>query len=353
MALQSDRPVSIPDAEEGTLALIRTAAEETLAAWPGARAAVLFGSRARGDHSALSDWDIAFILSEGEQVEPIPSGLPMDRLSPDVDVQCLALPEPVARRKACAIGHVARGIARDGKLLAGIWDRSEPEGERVRMQPGEFWQLIYNAVSNMESAALEVEKIGKTTRWKPLDTACNIFAARSADAAEHLAKAMLGRADIEYDRVHDLSALARQAEKTKEHPDLARAILSMNGRTKEEHHVGPYGHVSAAGCQHAAARLLTMLPLLEAEIAAGKKDGSLSVTEDGDGIREEVASTAREREAGLRAAAGAAAVPAAPEEFIDDKIAVLVESCLPLADGLAALADTLLHPPAETPTPFD
>lgn len=332
------------------LALIRTAAEETLAVWPRARAAVLFGSRARGEHSALSDWDIAFILSEGKQVEPIPPGLPIGRLYPDLDLQCLGLPEPVARRKACAIGHVARGVVRDGKLLAGEWDRSEPKGDRVRMQPGEYWQFIYNAASNMESAVLEAEKTGKTTRWKPLDGAGNIFAARSADAAEHLAKAMLGRHGIDYRPSHDLTLLASQAEE--EYPDLARAILSMDGATKDDH-VGPYGTITAAGCRHAAGRLLAMLSLLGPEIAAGKKDESLSAAEDGEGVREEVASTAREREAGLRAAAATAAVPSAPEGFIGDKIAVLVESCLPLADGLAALADSLLHPPSETPTPFD
>ena len=45
------------------------AAEVTLAAWPDARAALLFGSRVRGDHLPTSDWNVAFIThSDGGRV---------------------------------------------------------------------------------------------------------------------------------------------------------------------------------------------------------------------------------------------------------------------------------------------
>ncbi len=93
-----------PAAGAATLAGIRRAAEETLAAWPEARAAVLFGSRARGDHLPSSDWDVAFITRNGDRVTAIPDGLPIEALFRDV--QALALPEAVARRKALSIGHV-------------------------------------------------------------------------------------------------------------------------------------------------------------------------------------------------------------------------------------------------------
>ena len=78
-------------AEELMLERIRTAAEETLVAWPEAKAAVLFGSRARGDHSADSDWDLAFIPRTGERVRPIPRGLPTEALP--CRIQCLSLPD--------------------------------------------------------------------------------------------------------------------------------------------------------------------------------------------------------------------------------------------------------------------
>lgn len=167
------------------LARIRAAAGETLAAWPEARAAVLFGSRARGDHSALSDWDVAFITGEGEGVEPIPEGLPIDRLSREegLDVQCLALPESVARLKACAIGHVAHAIVRDGRLLAGTWERDMAREKRLEMEPEEYWRFAYNALNRMENAVMQTESLGETGSWNDDISACDSFAAATADAA--------------------------------------------------------------------------------------------------------------------------------------------------------------------------
>lgn len=49
--------------------VVRNACREVLKSWPGAKAAILFGSRARGDHFEDSDWDIAFI-TDNEQ--PLP-----------------------------------------------------------------------------------------------------------------------------------------------------------------------------------------------------------------------------------------------------------------------------------------
>ena len=48
-----------------TEAHIRLAAAETLRGWPEAEAAVLFGSRGRGDHRPDSDWDIVFVTQPG------------------------------------------------------------------------------------------------------------------------------------------------------------------------------------------------------------------------------------------------------------------------------------------------
>ena len=76
MRFLSEAPSGV-SSEDAGLAIIRNAAEATLAAWPEAEAAVLFGSRARGDYSHSSDWDIAFITGEGELIGPVPSGLPI------------------------------------------------------------------------------------------------------------------------------------------------------------------------------------------------------------------------------------------------------------------------------------
>ncbi len=106
-------------------------------------------------------------------------------------VQTLALPESVARRKALSIGHVGREIARDGRLLAGGWNRPRPDGEPA-MEPGKYLQFISNTSDFIETAARQVAKAGKGGEWWGADHAAARFVASTADAAEHLAKAMLG-----------------------------------------------------------------------------------------------------------------------------------------------------------------
>lgn len=55
--------------EDAMLSPIGKAVEDTLTVWPEPRAAVPFGSCARGDHP-LSDWGIAFITVAGERAGP-------------------------------------------------------------------------------------------------------------------------------------------------------------------------------------------------------------------------------------------------------------------------------------------
>lgn len=341
------------DAPDGlVLARIRAAAGETLAAWPEARAAVLFGSRARGDHSTLSDWDVAFITGKGERVEALPEGLPIDRLSREagLDVQCLALPEPVARRKAHAIGHIAHAILRDGRLLAGTWERDMSRGKRLEMEPEEYWRFAYNAVNRMENAVMQTVSLGKAGSWNHDISACDTFAAATADAAEHLAKAMLGRHGIDYDRTHDLAHLGEQAARAGQ-PELGAAISSMNGKSRR-HHVGAYGGVTADDCRHALGRFLAMVPLLAEEVAAGEQDARLSGRDAGQ-MRPATVMKARECQTALREAADRPPATA-PEEFLMEKAGVLAESRPALADALARLEQTLdpyAGPP--TPSPFD
>ena len=49
--------------------------KDALTKWPNAKAAILFGSRARGDHRDDSDWDLAFIT---ESEESLPNAVRRD-----------------------------------------------------------------------------------------------------------------------------------------------------------------------------------------------------------------------------------------------------------------------------------
>ena len=114
---------------------------------------MLFGSRARGDHSADSDWDVAFITRTGERVRPIPRGLPIEALP--CRIQCLALPDELAGRKALAIGNVGRAVVRDDMVLAGRWRRADAAGD-PRMEPADYRKSISIVITHIGNAATKL-----------------------------------------------------------------------------------------------------------------------------------------------------------------------------------------------------
>ncbi len=256
-----------PAAGAATLAGIRRAAEETLAVWPEAKAAALFGSRARGDHLPSSDWDVAFITRTGDRVTAIPDGFPIETLF--WDVQALALPESVARRKALSIGHVGRGVARDGKLLAGGWNGPRPDGEPA-MEPERYRKFIFIASDHIEHAAMKVTEPGMGGDWWLAFDVADLFVARTAGAAEHLAKAMLGRRGIDPHPTHGVDQLADQTAR-EGHSALAEDIRGMDGFTKEDHVAG-YEGTASARLQNAIRRLPTVVRRLALELASAAED---------------------------------------------------------------------------------
>ena len=325
-------------ASSGFLPHLRSVSRATLAAWPEARAAVLFGSRARGDHRPDSDWDVAFIVKDapasGGRVEAVPAGLPADSLP--AEVQRLAIPEALLRRKAAAIGHVALGIARDGRVLAGTWNR--PQARDAHMQPDEYGKLIRNAAVFMRDAARNLSDMGEGSSWEDDATACSHFLTHSADAGEHLAKAMLGRHGIDFARTHDMTALARQAEDAGL-PELARAVAALNGRAREQHvaHYRP-GIPAVEDCLHAVRRLHAVIGCLGEELDRAAGDPDLAARSGA--LRGSVLTFARQGREALEAMAARPPAPGAPEAERAgiDSLAV---ARTPFAEALAALEDRL------------
>ena len=277
--LSANRAVS--PASPGFLPHLRSVSRATLAAWPEARAAVLFGSRARGDHRPDSDWDVAFILKDspgsGRRVEAVPAGLPADALPPEV--QRLAIPEALLRRKACSICHVALGIARDGRTLAGTWTR--PQVEHALMQPDNYGHLIRNAAVLMEEAARTLSRIGRD-HWGADVGVRGQFLTRSADAGEHLAKAMLGRHGLDFARTHDVTVLSRQAGEAG-FPELARTVMVLNGLTREQHTAHYPEDVpipTEEDCRHAVRRMHAVAEGLGEELDRAAEDPALAAWSD-------------------------------------------------------------------------
>ena len=95
----------------------------------GARCVILFGSRARGDHKAHSDVDLAVIM--GAEADPMPPQLRVDLESEGVRVAGMAggdlfrrvdvrvWTEPGFRADKRSINHVAGRIWREGRILFG------------------------------------------------------------------------------------------------------------------------------------------------------------------------------------------------------------------------------------------
>lgn len=334
--------------EDAVLAIIRKAAEETLTVWPEAMAAVLFGSRARGDHSPSSDWDIAFITGEGWRVGPIPSGLPI--LGTPFEVDCLKVPEDVARRNALAIGHVGRAVVRDGKLLAGSWNRPS-SGGTATMRPDEYARLVRNAITSAGNAAARIAEIGESANWWDKSDLCGQFAAESANAAEHLAKAKLGRHGIDLARTHDLNRLADQAERAGL-DNLARDVRSMNGLTRIRH-MATYGGVAAEDCRHAGSRFMAFAKLLGNEIHSAKAVPGLAETVPESTFR--ATTMAARHGPALRRAAPLETEPGRlPPD--SDPVVALVRSRAAVADALNRLSTSLepegvgVGTPAEGPS---
>ena len=129
---------------------IRWAAEETLRRWPAAQAAVLFGSRARGEHRPDSDWDIAIITARSG---PRPDGLPLFDLD-RTDIPVLTAER--IRQRANALGAVECEIVRDGTLLAGHWDRPLLEGNPV-MTEEDYRKWMAGALGHAVEAVMQLQ----------------------------------------------------------------------------------------------------------------------------------------------------------------------------------------------------
>ena len=256
--------------DEATLAEIRRAARAVLDAWPEARAAVLFGSRARGTHGPHSDWDIAFItVGDGDRCGVVPDGLPLRYECLRNEVNDIAIPEKLVERKALCIGHVGRGIAVDGRVLAGDWSRPKMEGVPV-MDPDRYMRSLYASLGRIEvaiGASADIERaLGRDDILERVDR----FVAATADAAEHLAKAVMGRHGIDAWHTHDLNELAGQARQAGL-GTLADDVARMNGAARHDHLAGYHG-ADRDSLAHAIDRLPVILNLTRRELAALEAD---------------------------------------------------------------------------------
>ena len=236
---------------------VEIACNNALISWPDAKAAILFGSRARGNHRADSDWDIAFITSTEE---PMPSTVREDlnklRTSKEISIHELAISQNKFYENSNSFGNVSASIAREGRLISGQckWPRKE---KKMIMKPNEYESWRGRAMGFISSAADHLAKAIDTAHRSGVSSEFKSFVSDSSDAAEFFAKIAFWRlvSSIETDpfpkshRVKDIVDLLDTVLRRNDEPnndwwlsdhgrEIHDLLNKMNGHGRSDHQQG-------------------------------------------------------------------------------------------------------------------
>lgn len=220
-------PIDVPDA-------IRTWADD-VAAHGGA--AVLFGSRANRKARPDSDWDIA-VVGDPSLAERVPF------VSFDLEVQLVHVTLDDLREQRHVYPGIVYEIAKNGVLLAGkkslvgIVDDKREIVMDAKKRSDDFGRFVGGAIDYAWNFILQTDefqfwdKFGSEWRSDE-ESAYAILPARSADAAEFVAKAVCLATGSDFGKVHDVNALAKVVP---EH--LRDRVRGLNGNTHNDHMAG-------------------------------------------------------------------------------------------------------------------
>ena len=156
-------------------------------------------------------------------------------------------------------------LARDARPIAGIW--RPPAGlKEPGMDHGIHRTEINNSLRRFSEALRSAFYVFFDSSAVATQDSAGSFVNRSADAAEHLATAMLVRNGHQPRSIHDLGRLAEGI--ASEDPELAKTVRSLNGHTRADHarHYGNSPPATAEAVSHAAMRLKRTGQLLAAEL---------------------------------------------------------------------------------------
>ena len=221
---------------------LRRTAVEAVGSIPGIEAVVLYGSRARGTARATSDWDIAILSHASAENEQAAK-----RLFGDLERVESMVMHPESIEAHCNRGtRIESAIARQGKLLAGVWTPPRCRIEDLDVAAEEIGDNLDIATRDLRSAFLSLcDAAFKGQSYVP-----NVVE-DSQQAAETLAKTMIAGFGLSPTAVHDLNALATQLENAYRgrvrgagaRRRFAAAIRALDGNTEAAHqarcHKGP------------------------------------------------------------------------------------------------------------------
>ncbi len=227
---------------------LREACQTTLRQWPEARAALLFGSRARGDGREDSDWDVAIVLSgdNPERARPAtnPEEFPHAAALFDLDpVDCWTLTEGYLNRRATDLGSLPYAVCRDGRLLAGqlrIPDKKKIL-EEATLNPESWQDRMATVLRQLNLAMTPIGEVLGEPSWSRCLGDCSDLMQISSNAAELLVKAAMERRGVAADHTHDVGKLARDFQRVRSgEEELARRMSALNGKSRQ-HHMALYG----------------------------------------------------------------------------------------------------------------
>ncbi len=213
--------------------LLRRTAVKAVETCPGVEAVVLFGSRARGTARPKSDWDVAVLSRAESVVEQDACRL----LGQHERVNAIVLrPEAIEENRDQA-SRIEAAIVRQGRLLAGAWNRPQCRMEHLEMESEDFRgdlevavRDIQNAVSVLCDAALDG------------DVYVPNLVELSQQAAEAVAKSIVAGHGLSPTATHELNELAAQLESAyrgrrgaEERRRYAEAIRGLNGNARAAH----------------------------------------------------------------------------------------------------------------------
>ena len=270
---------------EPTCKAVADLCEDALIKWPNAKAAILFGSRARGDHRDDSDWDIAFIT---DSEESLPTAVYRDlrrlRTRDNIAVQGVALSQERFSEGADSLGNIAVPIAREGQLIAGRCRWPEPESEPI-LKPDEYLDWRSGAMIRIAFASDNLAKAIDIARTRSARTELGEFVAASSDAAERFAKIAFGKlasgTGVDIPRGHQVYEIVKAIDRVLERnagPNAAwwrsgrglkvRDLLRMmNGHGHEDNQSGyPGSTINAEVIAHAANRLIATVSFAVLEV---------------------------------------------------------------------------------------
>ena len=271
---QAVKTPAIAFAKEPACRAVADLCKDALIKWPNAKAAILFGSRARGDHRDDSDWDIALIT---DSEESLPTAVYRDlarlKTRESIVIQGLALSQARFCENANSLGNIAAPIAREGQLIAGRCRWPKLESEPI-LKFDEYLEWRRGAMLRITIASDTFAKAIDDARIANSRIELGEFVAASSDAAERFAKIAFGKlasgTGVDIPIGHQVNKIVKALDRVLEQnvgPNAAwwrsdrgmkaRDLLRMmNGHGHEDHQSGyPGSTINAEVIARAANRL--------------------------------------------------------------------------------------------------